>query len=161
MATNYETPTQDVLYIEPGFGQPDISGDAGNSYPPDFLDLMPGFVVPTVNVNNNGLKGPRGDWTTPQAYSWHSGDLLTTNPEIDGKAGRSEGVAFAFGGVESSTVENFEMLGNQAVFQAPNVMNWGDVGYANTSGVLAASVASQTFNQVPYETWSASVLAGY
>jgi len=160
MVNGYEYPTLDVTCLEPGYFQPDISGDAGNTYPPDFLDLMPGFVVPTVNVNNNGLKGPRGDWTTPQAYSWHSSDLLTTNPEIDGKAGRSEGVAFAFGGVESSTVENFEMLGNQAVFQTPDVMNWGDVGYANTSGILAASVASQTFNQVPFETWSASVIAG-
>lgn len=161
MATNYETATLDVYYIESDSNMPDPSGTAGNAYPPDFYNTMPGFVVPTIQHNSDGLKGPRGDWSTPQAYSWHSSIELTTDPEIGGAPGRQQGAPFAFGGVESSTVENFEMLGNQAIFQAPSVMNWGDVGFSDTAGVLGASLASQSFTALPFESWSASVVAGY
>jgi hypothetical protein len=70
------------------------------------------------------------------------------------------GAPFSFGGVESSTVENFEMLGNQAVFQTPDVNNWGDVGYLNFGGVLGASVASGYYAEPSYEDLSSSIIYG-
>jgi hypothetical protein len=158
--SDYSVNTLDQINTPAGYNLPDISTDAGNSYPADFAALMPGFVVPTVNSNSDGIGQVRGDWSTPQAYSWHSSDLLTTNPEIGGIAGTIDSIPFAMGQVESNTVENFEMLGEMATFQTPQVYNWGDVGYQNFSGVLGASVASGSYQELPFEVWSQNVIEG-
>ena len=117
MVNYYETATQDTDAAANEV-YPDISS-AGFAYPGDFQALLPGFVVSALNVNVN--PDLEGTWTTPEAYSWGRSDDLTTNPEIGGEAAPMFGAPFSFGGVESSTVENFEMLGNQAVFQTPDV----------------------------------------
>ena len=111
-------------------------------------------------MNSDGLAQAKGTWTTPQAYAWHSSDLLTTDPEVGGIAGTVENIPFAMGQVESNTVENFEMLGQQAVFQSPDVNHWGDVGYLNQSGILAASVASSYYDELPFEDWATSIVYG-
>lgn len=156
MSNGYETPTADTTaaYNEVF---PDISS-AGNAYPNDFAALMPGFVVSQLNVNVN--PSIQGTWTPSEAYAWGSADALTTNPEIGGEAAPAMGVPFAFGGVESSTVENFEMLGNQAVFQTPDVLNYGDVGYNNFAGQLGATIASGNYGELSYEDVSASLIYG-
>jgi len=156
MSNGYETPTQDSTapYNEM---MPDISS-AGFAYPSDFQDLMPGYTVSALNVSVNPFIG--GTWTPVEAYSWGSADALTTNPEIGGEAAPMLGVPFSFGGVESSTVENFEMLGNQAVFQTPDVQNWGDVGYLNFAGVLGSAVASGQFGELSNEDVSQSIVYG-
>jgi len=136
---------------------PDIS-TVGFGYPGDFQALMPGFVVSALNVNVN--PSIQGDWHTPEAYAWGSSDVLTTDPEIDGEAAPMQGVPFSFGGVESSTVENFEMLGNQAVFQTPDVNNWGDVGFLNYGGQLGATIASGAYGEQSYEDISSSIIYG-
>lgn len=156
----YNGNTLDAVNLPAGYVLPDIPSDAGNSYPADFADLMPGYVRPTIQSNGDGLASPRGTWTTPQAYAWHSSDLLTTDPEIGGIPGGIETIPFALGQVESNTVENFEMLGNQAVFQYPDVNHYGDVGYSNFGGVLGASVASSSFQELPFEVWSQNILEG-
>jgi hypothetical protein len=158
--SDYSVSTLDQVNMPAGFNLPDISTDAGNSYPSDFADLMPGFVVPTINSNSDGVGQQRGFWHTPEAYSWHSSDLLTTNPEIDGQPGTNFNTPFALGQVESNTVENFEMLGSMAVFQTPQVYNWGDVGYQNFAGVLGASVASGSYQELPFEVWSQNIIEG-
>ena len=156
MVNYYETATQDTDAAANEV-YPDISS-AGFAYPGDFQALLPGFVVSALNVNVN--PDLEGTWTTPEAYSWGRSDDLTTNPEIGGEAAPMFGAPFSFGGVESSTVENFEMLGNQAVFQTPDVMNWGDVGYLNFGGVLGASFASGAYSEPSYEDLSASLVYG-
>jgi hypothetical protein len=156
MANGYETPTQDTtaayneIYPDPS--------SAGNAYPDDFAALMPGFVVSQLNVNVN--PSVQGTWSQVEAYAWGSADALTTNPEIGGEPAPMQGVPFAFGGVESSTVENFEMLGNQAVFQTPDVLNYGDVGYNNFAGQLGATIASGNYGELSYEDVSASIVYG-
>jgi hypothetical protein len=156
MANGYETPTQDTTaaYNEV---YPDPSS-AGNAYPDDFAALMPGFVVSQLNVNVN--PDVQGTWSQVEAYSWGSADALTTNPEIGGEPAPMQGVPYAFGGVESSTVENFEMLGNQAVFQTPDVLNYGDVGYNNFAGQLGATIASGNYGELSYEDVTASLIYG-
>jgi hypothetical protein len=157
---NYSDQVTDQTNVPAGSNFPDVSTDAGNTYPIEYYDLLPSLVVPTMQSNGDGMGSPLGDWSTPQAYSWHSSDMLTTNPEIGGSAGHILTTSFAMGQVESNTVENFEMLGSQAVFQAPNVMNWGDVGYNNASGILAASVASSYYDEQPFEDWASSIIGG-
>ena len=154
----YAVNTLDAVNVPAGYVLPDISGDAGNMYPADFAGLMPGYVMPTIQSGSDGIAQVRGDWSTPEAYAWHSSANLTTNPEVGGIAGTIDSIPFAMGAVESSTVENFEMLGNQAVFQFPSVSNWGDVGYSNGSGVLGASVASGYYAELPFEVWSQNII---
>lgn len=156
MSNGYETPTHDTdaSYCDI---MPDISS-VGFGYPGDFQDLMPGYTISAVNVNVNPFVA--GTWSTPEAYSWGRSDDLTTNPEIGGEAAPMFGAPFSFGGVESSTVENFEMLGNQAIFQTPDVQNWGDVGYLNFSGVLGSAVSSGNFGEQSYEDISSSIIYG-
>jgi hypothetical protein len=156
MANGYETPTHDTD-ADTWATMPDISS-VGFGYPGDFQALMPGYALSAVNVSVDPFI--EGTWTTPEAYAWHSADNLTTNPQIGGEAAPMLGVPFSFGAVESSTVENFEMLGNQAVFQTPDVMNWGDVGYLNFGGVLGSSVASGYFDEASYQDLSASIIYG-
>ena len=156
MFNGYETATADTTAAANEV-YPDISS-VGNAYPSDFQDLMPGYVVSQLNVNVN--PSVHGTWTPSEAYSWGSADALTTNPEIGGEAAPMLGVPFAFGGVESSTVENFEMLGNQAVFQTPDVMNWGDVGYNNFAGQLGATIASGNYGELSYEDITSSLIYG-
>lgn len=157
---DYEYSCNDVINVPAGYNLPDIPTDAGNAYPPDFYELMPQSAGITLQHIGSGVASPKGDWSTPQAYSWHSSDLLTTNPEIGGLPGTVGNIPYAMGAVESNTVENFEMLGNQAVFQFPSVSNWGDVGYLNASGVLAASVASSYYDELPFEDWASSIVVG-
>ena len=156
MSNGYETPTTDTTAA---FNEvtPDISS-VGYGYPNDFQQLLPGYALSTVSVNVNPFI--HGSWSTPEAYAWHSADNLTTNPEIGGEAAPVLGTPFAFGGVESSTVENFEMLGNQAVFQTPDVQNWGDVGFGDFAGQLGATVASGRYGEVSYEDLSQSLVYG-
>lgn len=156
MSTDYANITTDNTY---GVCEaiPDPSS-VGFNYPGDFANAMPGYTGIAVNVSVDPFV--HGTWVTPNAYTWGSIDNLTTNPEVDGEAAPLLGVPFSFGAVESSTVENFEMLGNQAVFQAPDVMNWGDVGYANFGGVLGASVASAAYDQPSYQDLAASIVYG-
>ena len=155
MRDGYETPTSDSTYGLEVIPDPSSSG---YTYPADFQSMMPGYAVPTISINVNQFD--KGSWSTPEAYSWHYASNLTTNPQIDGEAAPVLGAPFAFGGVESNTVENFEMLGNQAAFQTPDVQNWGDVGFANFGGILGSAVASSQFGEVSYEDLTQSIVYG-
>jgi hypothetical protein len=147
----YETATTDLAVYSPDEVMPDPSSVGLAGYPADFAALMPGYTGSGANIAGACVPQAEygygsGGWSTPEAYAWHSADNLTTNPQVGGFAGDVIGVPFAFGPVESGSVENFEMLGNQAVFQTPDVNNYGDVGFMDFGGRLASAVASDTFD---------------
>lgn len=149
--SDYCYPTHDSS-AQPFEVIPDPSTVGMYHYPNDFAAAMPGYTGSGANfageregVPGAGIYSP-GGWATPEAYSWGRADALTTNPQVGGLPGDVQGVPFAFGPVETSTVENFELLGTQAVFQTPDVSNYGDVGFLDFGGRLASAVASDTFD---------------
>jgi hypothetical protein len=105
----------------------------------------------------------RGGWETPQAYAWGSSSDLTTDPEMGGFAGLADGNPFAFGGVESNTVENFELNGNQAAFNSPALAtrNYGDVGYSDFAGVLGSALAADQYEYPSFYATAASIVEGF
>ena len=146
---------------------PDISTVGMEGYPAEFAMMMPGYTGKGHNVAGqivDGVPGASdyfaGDWSAPEAYAWHRADNLTTNPQIGGLPGDGYGTPFAFGPVESNTVENFEMLGNQAVFQTPDVTSYGEVGFMDFGGRLASAVSSQTYDLPSYYDSAAAILGG-
>ena len=138
----YAADVDDSTFAESGQIQPSPSS-VGFAYPADFQALHPGYALPAVNVQPDGQPGA---WTTPEAYAWGSEDALTTNPQIYGQAGVRLGNGFAFGCVESNTVENFELNGWQAQFNPLRygTTNWGDVGFSDFSGILGGAIAGDT-----------------
>lgn len=158
-----ETDVDNAL-LGSNFPSPSSVGMVG--YPADFAAAMPGYTGVGANIAGIASGVPdtgvhvAGEWSTPQAYAWHYGSNLTTDPEVGGDAGDALGVPFAFGPVDTSTVEDFELRGQQAAFQVPNVMSFGDVGFNDLSGRLGAAVASYTYDQPSWEDMAASVVRG-
>jgi hypothetical protein len=149
---DYEKSSPDLLEYSPAEVYPDFSTVGMVGYPTDFATLMPGYTGSGANIAGqcvNGVPGASaydaGSWFTPEAYAWHRADNLTTNPEVGGLPGDKYGIPFAFGPVESNTVENFEMLGAQAVFQPVDVNAYGDVGFMDFGGRLASAVTSDSY----------------
>jgi hypothetical protein len=163
--SDYEKATPDLLEFSPESVIPDISTVGMFGYPADFACEMPGYTGTGANIGGSidGVPGASasydaGSWSTPEAYAWGRSEALTTDPQIGGLPGDKYGIPFALGAVESNTVENFEMLGNQAVFQNPDVNNYGDVGFMDFGGRLASAVGSDTFDLANFYDSSLDIL---
>jgi hypothetical protein len=158
MVDGYASDVDDSTYVELGQVQPSPS-TVGNGYPSDFQGMMPGYALSAVNVSPDG---DPGGWTAPEAYAWGSEDALTTNPQVYGTAGARLGNSFAFGCVESNTVENFELNGWQSQFNPLRygTTNWGDVGFNDFSGILGGAIAADTYDYPAEYDMMASVVSG-
>ena len=164
------TYTQDVtdeVNLQPGEFTSSFSTVGMYGYPDDFARMMPGYTGCGANISGVTTDVPQaqfgmgsGLWSTSEAYPWGKSEDLVTDPQIGGYAGDDFAVPFAFGPVESNSVENFELLGAQAVFQSPDVQSYGDVGYSDLAGRLAASVSSYAYDQATYEQMATSVVNG-
>jgi len=162
----YEVEETDLDFVPVGSNFPSPSSVGMYGYPSDFSTAMPGYTGVGANIAGIASGVPdagvhvAGEWSTPQAYSWHYGSNLTTDPEVLGLPGDALGVPFAFGPVETSSVEDFELRGQQAAFENPDVMAFGDVGFSDLAGRLGAAVASYSYDQPSWEDMAASVVQG-
>lgn len=157
-ADGYASDVDDSTFVEVGQIQPSPSS-VGFAYPDDFQSMMPGYALSAVNVNSDGQPGA---WTAPEAYAWGSEDNLTTNPQIGGMPGVRLGNQFAFGCVESNTVENFELNGWQGQFNPLRygTTNWGDVGFNDFSGILGGAVAQDVYEYPAQDEIAARLVRG-
>lgn len=154
----YATDVDDSTFAESGQIQPSPS-TVGFAYPADFQAMMPGYALSAVNVQPDGQPG---GWSAPEAYAWGSENNLTTNPQIYGVPGLRLGNGFELGCVESNTVENFELNGWQGEFNPLRygTTNWGDVGFADFSGILGGAVAQDVYDYPAQYDIAASVVRG-
>lgn len=114
-------------------------------------------IAVTVGVDYNAPSV----WNQPANYSWGPISNLVTDPSVDGFAGASRVNGYTLGGVESNTVENFELDGRQGQFPMQPATGYGPVGFSNAAGVLGASLAQDAYDfPTPYES-GVSVIQGF
>lgn len=130
---------------------PNPSGDAGIAYPLEDYAQLPGYVV--YGLSTTTADEYHGDWSQGQpdkmSQELFSGEL-SPNPEVGGVSAMAMRSPFSLAGVESTTVENFELTGQVLKNRRPAETGEGPVGFTDYSGFLAQALA-QDYYYTPYD----------
>lgn len=148
----------DASYPETGQVSPSPSS-VGLSYPPEFYGEFPGYVAAGGYVGQD--QAYIQPYEVTEAYAWGRSADLTTDPSIGGVPGLALTTPLIFAGVESGTVENFELNGWQADFNRIAVDNYGPAGFGDFAGVLAVSVAAGDFEAPAPAVIQADIATGF
>lgn len=141
---------------------PAPSGDAGFRYPiADYADL-PGYVV--MGFQTTTADHTQGEWSqgdpSSQSIRIFSG-ALAPNPAYGGVSAFANNSPYGDAGVESNTVENFELTGEQVKIRRPSEKSYGPVGYSDYSGFLAQALAQDSYYSPYDDSAHADIIASF
>lgn len=137
----------------PNDSQPMEDALVGGTYEPDTVREARMLRGASIEVQRQPDYNAPSQWNQDASYSFGPISNLVTDPSIQGFAGAPRVLGWSNGGVESNTVENFEMDGRRGEFRMQPATGYGPVGYADQSGVLGAALAQDAYDYAtPYES---------
>ena len=133
----------------------------GGTFEPATVSAARMFAGDTVELQMQPDYNAPSQWNQSANYSWGPISNLVTDPSVGGFAGAPRVLGWNNGGVESNTVENFEMDGRRGEFRMQAATGYGPVGYADFGGVLGAALAQDAYDYAtPFES-AVSVVRDY
>lgn len=141
---------------------PAPSGDTGFRYPVADYAELPGYVA--LGYQTTTADETRGQWSQgepePLSHELFSGEVAP-NPAFGGQSANANRNPVGYGGVESNTVENFELTGDQIKLRRRPESSYGPVGYSDYSGFLAQALVQDAY-YTPYDDAAhADILASF